>query len=120
MDKAINDEDPKFFFVEGYAATFGNIDRVGDIIMKGAFVKSLAEGKTIKSLFNHNSRDIAIGKVMEAKEDDIGLFVKIRISKRIQLAREVAVNIEDGVITTFSIGYFIKESELRDDGIRLL
>ena len=34
-------EDEEFFRFEGYASTFGNEDLGGDIVERGAFVKSL-------------------------------------------------------------------------------
>ena len=34
-------EDEKYFTFSGYASTFGNRDRGGDVVVKGAFIESL-------------------------------------------------------------------------------
>lgn len=66
----------------GYAAVFGNIDRGGDIIRKGAFRKSLAEHKRNKTFpeffFGHNS-DQPCGEITVLREDDRGLYMEGRL-----------------------------------------
>lgn len=63
-----------------YASVFGNKDLVGDVMMKGAFTKTLAEwkrkGVPIPLLWGHNMADpdFNLGYV-DAEEDDKGLKV---------------------------------------------
>ena len=59
--------------VVAYASVFGNIDRAGDRVVRGAFAKSLSERLLqgqIKLFRNHQTH---IGVVREAVEDDFGL-----------------------------------------------
>lgn len=71
-------EDGQFM---GYASVFGNVDSYGDVVVKGAFTKTLekwnASSDLIPLLWGHDMNDpfSNIGSV-EAKEDDHGLLVK--------------------------------------------
>ncbi len=92
--------------VEGYAAAFGNIDLVGDMILPGAFAdglsKFLDEGFVA---FNHDW-DMPIGKPVDAKEDSYGLWTKNAISDT-TTGRDVMTLARDGVVRKMSIGYRI-------------
>lgn len=64
-----------------YASVFGNKDSYGDVVMPGAFAKTLAEwkksGDVIPLLFGHNMSDpdYNLGGVVEAEEDNVGLKI---------------------------------------------
>lgn len=89
---------------QGHASTFGNRDSDGDVIDKGAFNKTLGEhGDRVKILFEHYD---LIGKPVEMKEDDHGLFVKGRISQT-SLGKDVLTLMRDGVLNEMSIGFQI-------------
>lgn len=103
-------------FIEGYASNFGNKDEkqmtyipdlqdwspCSDIVNKGAFKKTLSERKgRIAFCKNHDIED-AKGKIIELKEDEIGLFVKIRIS---DAEPELKTKIREEIYTEFSIGF---------------
>jgi uncharacterized protein len=107
--------------IEGYAATFGGSpDSYGDIIQKGAFTKTLKErGTQIKFLWQHNWNEL-IGRIIDAKEDDKGLFIKVKISDT-QRGREVMTLIKDQALDKMSIGYrTIQYDYDRDTSIRTL
>ena len=88
--------------VVAYAAIFGNIDSYNDIIVKGAFANSLKkEGKRVAVCWQHDMRK-PIGKLISIKEDDTGLMVEFLISRS---EEDVAVKIEEGIISEMSIGY---------------
>lgn len=87
----------------GYASVFGEVDDGGDVIEAGAFSKSLP-ARTPKLLFQHDSSEL-IGKWLEVKEDDKGLFVKGQIFETIQRGREVLSLVRNGVLDGLSIGY---------------
>ncbi len=100
---------------EGYASTWDK-DLVGDIIMPGAFTKSINEAfpaKRIKVLWNHGE---PIGMPIEMHEDERGLFVKGKISKTAR-GDEVLELMRDSVVDTMSIGFTIPagKSELSGD-----
>ena len=89
----------------GYAAVFGNVDSGGDVIEKGAFTKTIAEDfARIKILSQHNSYDLPIGKPLELREDEKGLFIRGKISDT-QKGRDIQTLLKDGVLNELSIGY---------------
>jgi uncharacterized protein len=113
------DEEKNIF--EGYASTFGgDPDAHGDIIEKGAFAKTIQERKDrVKILWQHNW-DQPIGKAIELREDDHGLYLKAKISDT-TLGREVMTLIKDGVIDRLSIGYSVVREEYdREKRARIL
>jgi len=97
--------DGKNLFVEGYAAVFGNEDSYNDIIVAGAFTKTIAgkEGKRIKLCLQHDMEDI-VGKIVEMKEDEKGLWFKAKISNT-TMGKDLSILIEDDAINEISIGY---------------
>lgn len=89
----------------GYAAVFGNLDSGCDIIEKGAFSKTIREDfDRIKILSQHDSCDLPIGKPLELREDEKGLFIRGKISDT-QKGRDIQTLLKDGVLTEMSIGY---------------
>ncbi|MFV8049738.1 HK97 family phage prohead protease [Mycobacterium sp. 48b] len=68
-----------------YASVFGNKDSYGDVVMPGAFAKTLAEwtksGDQIPVLFGHNMSDpdYNLGGVLSAEEDAVGLKVTMQL-----------------------------------------
>lgn len=117
--KALHDEDDEFFRFEGLASTFGNIDSVDDIMVKGAFVESLAEITPI-ALWQHDRRE-PIGMPEEIKETEGGLFVRARLPKEDTfVSGRVIPQIKVGSIQKMSIGFIPLEWEITEDGIRLL
>lgn len=106
----------------GYASTFGNVDLVGDIVEKGAFVKSLAKkgASGVKMFLQHDSNDI-IGKFTDIYEDEKGLVIKGRFFLGdIQKASETHFLMKEGEITQFSIGYRVISKAFDGNGNTLL
>ena len=99
----------------GYAST-RNLDRVGDTIEKGAFTKTLQENEIVL-LYQHDTNQV-IGKVLEAKEDDTGLFIKAQISET-TLGKDVAILLKDSVLNKMSIGFDIVDYEKTEEGRHL-
>lgn len=95
----------KNLFVEGYAAIFGNEDSYNDIIVAGAFTKTITgkEGKRIRLCLQHDMDDV-IGKIIELKEDERGLWFRAKISNTTK-GRDLAELIQDEAINEISIGY---------------
>lgn len=68
-----------------YASVFGNVDSYGDVVMPGAFAKTLSEwtksGNPIPLLFGHNMSDpdYNLGSVMSAEEDAVGLKITAQL-----------------------------------------
>lgn len=103
---------------EGYASVFDNVDVVNDIVIKGAFAKTLQESKRVKVLWQHDPHQ-PIGKPVAMSEDSRGLHVKAKISNT-SLGRDVVQLIKDGVIDELSIGFNTIKDEFDTKGRRLI
>ncbi|MBZ8135512.1 HK97 family phage prohead protease [Afifella sp. IM 167] len=90
----------------GYASLFGRRDMGGDIVMPGAFRKSLAErgAAGIRMLFQHDPAE-PIGVWSEVREDASGLFVAGRLTLGVERAREMHALMREGGLDGLSIGY---------------
>ena len=104
-----------------YASTFGNIDKVKDKVVKGAFTKTL-ENRNLKDIFmfwQHKS-DVIIGEWISMVEDDKGLLVEGQLFiDDIQQAKEAFFLMKRGLIGKLSIGYSIIKKSF-ESGVRLL
>lgn len=113
-------DEPNIGKFEGYASTFGNTDRMDDVIVKGAFTESLNSlrdrGRQIRMLSQHNRHNLIGGfPSEEAFEDDRGLFVKGNINLGTQRGREDFALMKQGVLEDMSIGFIIKDNEIKND-----
>lgn len=105
----------------GYAAVFGNKDSGSDIIEKGAFSKTIREDfDRIKILSQHTDCELPIGKPLELREDDKGLFIRGKISDTAK-GRDIQTLMKDGVLNELSIGYGAVEFDYdSEQGVRRL
>jgi HK97 family phage prohead protease len=109
--------------IEGYASIFGKPDQGNDVVLEGAYARSLqglaAEGRSVKMLWQHDPAE-PIGIWDEVREDSRGLFVKGRILRDVARGREALALIEAGAIDGLSIGYRTVRAQKNDKGQRLL
>ena len=108
-------EQGKNLFIEGYASVFGVLDSYEDIVEKGAFTNTI-QGKNFKRIafcYQHEFSTV-IGKIIELREDEVGLWFKAKISNT-NLGRDLVELISDGAISEISIGYRTKVSEMNTD-----
>ena len=109
---------------EGYASTFGGpADRVGDVVMQGAFAKTLPT--FLRDGVIHWSHDFAtpVGWPTAAREDNHGLYIAGRFhdTPAGKTARTVtSERLAAGMSMGLSIGYKVEDYAFRDDGARLL
>lgn len=109
----------EFFFFEGYASVFGNVDLGNDVIEKGAFTKSLAENSNLPILWGHKIGEPPIGNIDSAIEDNHGLFIKAKLPKSDTfVSGRIMPQVKTGSIQEMSIGYFTNEYEIEKDGTR--
>lgn len=103
--KTQGDEDEQGQFV-GYGSIFGNKDLGNDIVVEGAFTKSIASkgARGVKLLYQHKA-DEPIGVFDEIIEDKRGLRVKGRLALGTQRGREVYELMKMGALDGLSIGY---------------
>ncbi len=92
--------------VEGYASLFGTIDSARDMIMPGAFTRTLLQRglRRIPMLFQHDPSE-PIGIWDELVEDFRGLRARGRLIPDVQRAREVLSLIRAGALDGLSIGF---------------
>ncbi|HEY8424384.1 MAG TPA: HK97 family phage prohead protease [Limnochordales bacterium] len=103
--------------VEGYASTWDR-DEDGDVIVKGAFAKTIKErvpaGK-VKLLDSHRwDAQHVIGTVVEAREEDRGLWIKAAFAGTDE-AQAIRQKVLEGHLNSFSIGFEILRDEVKLD-----
>ncbi|MFA8442839.1 HK97 family phage prohead protease [Yoonia sp.] len=105
--------------ISGYASLFGKSDQGGDTVEKGAYGASLAKGRGVKMLWQHDPAQ-PIGVWDEVREDATGLWVKGRLLTDVAKGREAASLIAAKAIDGLSIGYRTVKARKDDKGGRLL
>ena len=104
--------------VEGYVTVWNTVDDYRSTFQRGAFSKTIQErGGRIKVLWNHT--DEVIGKLLEIREDDKGLFTKIKLIEGVQRGRETYELIKAGAIDTFSFGFRTIKDKY-EQGVRVI
>ena len=100
-----DDEENKGMF-SGYGSIFNKKDLGNDVMMDGAFAKSIASkgARGVKLLYQHKA-DEPIGVFDEIIEDRKGLKVKGRLAMGTQKGKEVYELMKMGAIDGLSIGY---------------
>ena len=110
----LSDYDEKNGIVKGYGSYFGNKDADSDIIMRGAYQKTIKEnGYRVKYLYQHNMMQ-PIGKMNELYEDEKGLVFVAEIPKT-SLGKDVIELMKSGVITENSVGILPIQKEDKGD-----
>lgn len=96
--------------IKGYLAIWGEKDMHGTIFLKGCCAKSLQErgvdsdaNYKITLLWQHDL-DEPIGRFLELKEDDKGLYFRAEIDD-FELGNRVLKQIKSGTLNQFSIGF---------------
>lgn len=90
-------------YVKGYGSVFGNIDSDGDMLMPGAYAKTIKEnGYRVKYLYQHDMSK-PIGKMSELYEDQKGLGFVAEVPET-RLGKDVIELMKAGVITENSVG----------------
>lgn len=107
---------------EGHGSIFGNVDLGGDVVVPGAFRKSLARHKKAGSLpqmFWMHRPDQVPGRWLDMEEDSKGLYVRGELADT-PLGQEMHTLLKMKAVRGQSIGYQTVDSEFSKDGIRLL
>lgn len=101
-----------------YLSKFGVIDSDGDMIQKGAFVKSILErgpqadsNRKIAFLRSHDWEK-PIGKFLSLQEDDFGLFAVAELGHS-SYANDAWNDYMDGIIREHSIGFQYISDKMR-------
>ena len=105
----------------GYASVFNIVDNQRDVILRGAFSKSV-KGRIgdVKLLWQHQQEE-PIGIFDQIFEDARGLYVEGKLLLNVQRAQEAHSLLKAGALKGLSIGYSpIRYSIDPDTGIRSL
>lgn len=111
----VKEKDGKAGTFQGYLSRFNEKDQGGDIVMPGAFAKSLAvwkeSGRAAPILWQHMTRE-PIGDWAELKEDDIGLLSDGSLwLEEAPYAKLAHKGMKTKTITGLSIGYSIDRAD---------
>lgn len=93
--------------IAGYASTT-DIDRHGDVIPASVWEAGIQNYLKNPIILAYHDHCEPVGKMVEHKVDDKGLWVKARISAA---AEDVFNLVKDGVLTAFSVGFRILDAE---------
>ena len=105
----------------GYASVFGNVDSVGDKIIKGAFAESLKDfgdgGAGIPCYWCHETSDpeMNLGTTLEATEDEHGLFVKVQLDLDNPKAAYAYKLLKEKRVRQMSFAYQVTDGEEKKD-----
>lgn len=113
--KAGDTEEPYF---EGYASVFGNVDRYGERVQRGAFKTSLKSRRGMVPLFWMHSEPIGMAR---CEEDEHGLKVTgYPFVKDVQRAREAYALMKGGAVHEMSFGFYVPPngSKIAKDGVK--
>lgn len=104
----IKDIDAKTGTVTGYFSIFGNVDSDGDMIMPGAYKRTLQNNyHRLKHLAFHNSTIILSGTKkgnLVVKEDSVGLYFESKIAPT-TAGKDIIISYERGDIDEHSVGF---------------
>lgn len=115
--ESIKDVDTATGKVTGYFSIFGNVDSDEDMIMPGAYRKTLSENyRRIKHLYQHDPWKPMAGTKdarLVIKEDAKGLYFESTISQT-SWGRDAVRLYDDGVVDEHSVGFQTIKSNDRD------
>jgi HK97 family phage prohead protease len=112
--------------ISGHCSTYGPpADSYGDIIARSAFAATLAEHKaagTVPAMLWSHAMSEVIGRWVEMREDNRGLFVRGKLNLNTTRGREAFEHLRAKDVNGLSIGFRIRPDgyKLQDDGTRLV
>lgn len=118
VKKALGDDIPEGY-IAGWASTPG-LDSYRDVVLPGAFdeaiqSRGLQGPKGIKLLINHDWKSVAGAiKVLETRNGR--LWIEAQLNLAISYAADMHEAIKSAGGLSFSIGFFLKEYNIRQDG----
>ena len=110
--ESIDSKSEKKYYVTGYISTKDR-DLSNDVVTSSAMSDMLSEilSGNVKLDYEHeawrkeNPSIIPLGKIIEAKSDDRGIFIKAQLNHSHSRFKEVWSSIKDGFLDAFSIAY---------------
>ena len=97
-------DDARRGFFSGYASVFGGVDSYGDTVIPGAYKSTIEMRKRpVQMRWNHFGE--IIGKWLDIRETDKGLWVEGELTPGHSKAEDVYASLKHGAISGLSIGY---------------
>lgn len=93
-------------YIEGYAST-NDVDRHGDVVPSSVWEKGIQNYLKNPVILAYHDHSQPIGRMVEYKGDDKGLWIKARVSSA---AKQFSL-IKDGILSAFSIGFRVLDAE---------
>lgn len=107
---AVNVDNEEDRIIEGYVSKIGE-DRTKDYVHPEAFTKTMEKFMDNPVLTYMHDWSKPIGKILEYKIDDVGLWIKCQITKGVEWADDAWTLIKDGVLKAFSYAFRAKDSK---------
>lgn len=107
---------------EGHGSVFGNVDLGGDVVLPGAFKRTLAQHKsegTLPAMFWMHDPSRVAGKWLDMSEDDRGLVTRGELAPT-DLGKEIHTLLKMEAVKGLSIGYIPTLTDYTNDGVRLI
>jgi HK97 family phage prohead protease len=105
--------------ITGLAAAYNNVDYGGDVILPGAFTKTLKGRKALPMLLYHDQR-LPIGVWSSFEDTTKGLKMTGKISKATSTGQEALALARDGALSGLSIGYRAVKERYTDEARELI
>lgn len=122
-EKALDEQRDDVFVLRGWAATYAE-DKIKDIIVPGAFKKSLdrmaKKGEKLQLYFNHKTDEAPLGVCEVCEERGKGLYYEAHMPKDDEfVAKRIVPQIKRRSLKANSFGFKVKDFE-RKNGSRFL
>lgn len=99
--------------ISGLASTYGgDPDRQGDVVMRGAFARTLAAHKargTVPAMLWSHRQERPVGRWLAMEDDASGLRVEGQLNLKTEAGREAFEHVRAGDVGAFSIGFLVPE-----------
>lgn len=122
------EEDSNFGYIKAVVSVFNNIDLANEVVLPGAYAKSI-QRKLPAAVWNHNWSS-PIAKTLEAIEllpgderlpEDLkqygGLYISAEFPLEVEESRQAYLKLKNGLVDEFSVGYRVIEAYEENDGV---
>ena len=117
----ITDIDEKNGIVTGYLSSFDNVDSHNDIIVKGAYKKTISERKNDIFFLNNHNWAQPHGKFTLLEERPKGLyFESTPLVKGVSYSDDLIKLYTAGIVKEHSVGYLVKQKDYDQKGNRII
>jgi HK97 family phage prohead protease len=108
-------DDARRGFFSGYASMFNGVDSYGDTVIPGAYKATLEMRKRpVQMRWNHFGE--VIGKWLDIRETDKGLWVEGELTPGHSKAEDVYASLKHGAVSGLSIGYRVNKGFPNETG----